>query len=201
MVGGMGRAALYLKVSPNGLWPAARSDLHADATAGHRAPLPVLSSPFPLSFLACPFTSFHFTAASAPFISLKTPSFAFLSLFVLAFSCSLVSLQRPLHFRTMPLTCISFNSSHSCFLSAPCFASPACIASSASSGMMLAMLGVLSSIRHPPKILVFGCCGEMLQKSLKPIRKSFAPYKGGPSIKRMRMVRAWSAAWGAQPYT
>ena len=25
MVGGMGRAALYLKVSPNGLWPAARS--------------------------------------------------------------------------------------------------------------------------------------------------------------------------------
>ena len=25
MVGGMGRAALYLKVSPTGLWPAARS--------------------------------------------------------------------------------------------------------------------------------------------------------------------------------
>ena len=70
--------------------------------------LPVLSSPFPLSFLACPFTSFHFTAASAPFISLKTPSFAFLSLFDLSFSCSLVSLQRPLHFRAMPLTCISF---------------------------------------------------------------------------------------------
>ena len=25
MVGGMGRAALYVKVSPNGLWPAAQS--------------------------------------------------------------------------------------------------------------------------------------------------------------------------------
>ena len=33
----------------------------------------------------------------------------------------------------------------------------------------------------------------MLQKSPKPIRKSFAPYKGGPSIKRMRMFCAWSA--------
>ena len=88
---------------------------------------------------------------SAPFISLKIPSFAFLSLFVLAFSCSFFSLQRLLHFRAMPLTCISFTSSHSCFLSAPCFASPACIASSASSGMMLAVLGVLSSIRHPQK--------------------------------------------------
>ena len=59
------------------------------------------------------------------------------------------------------------------------------------------MLGVLSSIRHPPKILVFrlvfGCCGEMLQKSPKPIRKSFAPYKGGPSPKRTRMVGAWSS--------
>ena len=53
------------------------------------------------------------------------------------------------------------------------------------------------SIRHPQKILVFGlvfgCCGEMLQKSPKPIRKSFAPYKGGPSPKRTRMVGAWSA--------
>ena len=197
MVGGMGRAALYLKVSPNGAWPAARSRPVAGFTRYATQPATGHSSPFPLSFLACPFTSFHFTAASAPFISLKTPSFAFLSLFVLAFSCSLVSLQRPLHFRAMPLTCISFTSSHSCFLSAPCFASPACIASSASSGMMLAMLGVLSSIRHPPKILVFGlvfgCCGEMLQKSPKRIRKSFAPYKGGPSIKRMRMFCAWSA--------
>ena len=33
----------------------------------------------------------------------------------------------------------------------------------------------------------------MLQKSLKRIRKSFAPYKGGPSIKSMRMVGACSA--------
>ena len=133
-----------------------------------------------------------------------TPSRSFISfpskfpgMFVLAFSCSLASLQRPPHFRAMPLTCISFTSSDSCFHSAPCFASPACIASSASSGMMLAMLGVLSSIRHPPKTLVFGlvfgCCGEMLQISLKPIRKSFAPYKGGPSIKRMRMFWSWSA--------
>ena len=55
MVGDMGRAALYLRVSPNGLWPAARSrpvaGLHADATqpaTGHLA-LPVLSLPFPVS--------------------------------------------------------------------------------------------------------------------------------------------------------
>ena len=67
--------------------------------------------------------------------------------------------------------------------------------------MMLAMLGVLSSIRHPLKMLVFGRCGEMLQKSPKPIHESFAPYKRGPSTKRMRMVRSWSAAWGARPYT
>ena len=53
------------------------------------------------------------------------------------------------------------------FPQAPCFASPACIASSASSGMVLAMLGVLSSIRHPLKMLVFGRCGEVLQKSSK----------------------------------
>ena len=82
---------------------------------------PVLSSPFPLSFLACPFTSFHFTAASAPFISLKTPSFAFLSLFDLSFSCSLVSLQRPLHSRAMSLTCISFTFQSLLFHFSPLF--------------------------------------------------------------------------------
>ena len=82
---------------------------------------PVLSSPFPLSFLACPFTSFHFTAASAPFISLKTPSFAFLSLFDLSFSCSLVSPQRPLHSRAMPLTCISFTFQSLLFPFSPLF--------------------------------------------------------------------------------
>ena len=51
------------------------------------------------------------------------------------------------------------------------------------------MLGVLSSIRHPLKMLVFGGCGEMLQKSPKPIRESFAPYKEGPA----QNVPAWSA--------
>ena len=30
------------------------------------------------------------------------------------------------------------------------------------------------------------------RKSPKPIRESFAPYKGRPSTKRMLMVRAWS---------
>ena len=50
------------------------------------------------------------------------------------------------------------------------------------------MLGVLSSIRHRHHLkilvfaLVFGRCGEMLQKSPKPIRESFAPYKGGPMV-------------------
>ena len=110
------------------------------------------------------------------------------SRFPSSFSCNSFDFHF-VHFQSPLFPCIS--------PSAPCFASPACIASSASSGMMLAMLGVLSSIRHPPKILVlglvFGCCGEMLQKSPKPIRKSFAPYKGGPSIKRMRMFCAWSA--------
>ena len=118
-VGGTGRPALYLKVGPPGLGlrpyhgprgltpPGGRIYTLTRHSRPPGTP-PVLSSPFPLSFLACPFTSFHFTATSAPFISLKTPSFAFLSLFDLSFSCSLVSLQRPLHFRAMPLTCISF---------------------------------------------------------------------------------------------
>ena len=43
----------------------------------------------------------------------------------------------------------------------PCI-SPASVASSASSGMMLAMLGVLSSIRHPPVCRRYK---EMLQKA------------------------------------
>ena len=54
---------------------------------------------------------------------------------------------------------------------------------------MLAMLGVLSSIRHPLKMFDFGRCGEMLQKSPKPIRESFAPYKEGPA----QNVPSWSA--------
>ena len=33
----------------------------------------------------------------------------------------------------------------------------------------------------PPKTLIFGRRGEMRQTTLKPIRKSFAPYKGGPA--------------------
>ena len=138
--------------------------------------------------LHCRFSSLHFLEDS--FIRIPFP-FRPCIFLQLGFS------PAPSSFSCNALTCISFTSSHSCFLSAPCFASPACIASSASSGMMLAMLGVLSSIRHPPKILVFGlvfgCCGEMLQKSPKPIRESFAPYKGGPSPKRTRMVGAWSA--------
>ena len=56
------------------------------------------------------------------------------------------------------------------------------------------MLGVLSSTRHPLKILVFGRCREMLQESLKPIRESFAPYKGGPSAKVLLMVRGMGRA-------
>ena len=143
---------------------------------------------FPDSFLACPFISF---AVSAPFISLKTPLFALLSLFVPAvpctflhlgvspapssFSCSSFDLH-VVHLQSLLVPCISH--------SAPCFALPACIASSASSGRMLAMLAALSSIRHPQKTLVFGRCGDMLQKSPKPIRKSFASYKSGPSAKR-----------------
>ena len=110
MVGGFGLRPDHVR------WPDLY--LHADATQpaiGHP------SRPFPLSFLACPFTSFHFTAAAAPFISLKTPSFAFLSLFDLSFSCSLVSLQRPLHFRAMPLTCISFTFQSLLFPFSPLF--------------------------------------------------------------------------------
>ena len=127
------------------------------------------------------FKTFGQSAVSAPFICLKTPLFAFLSLFVPAvpciflqlgfspvpssFSCNSFDLHF-VHFQSLLFPCIS--------PSAPCFTLPACIASSASSGMMLATLGVLSSIRHPPKTLVFGRRVEMLQKSPKPIRKSFA---------------------------
>ena len=50
------------------------------------------------------------------------------------------------------------------------------------------MLGVLSSTRHPLKMLVFRRCGEMLQKSLKPIRKSFAPHKEGTYVHVLLMV-------------
>ena len=41
MVGGMGRAALYLKVSPNGLWPAARSRPVAGLRAAAQCRRPV----------------------------------------------------------------------------------------------------------------------------------------------------------------
>ena len=41
MVGGMGRAALYLKVSPKGVWPAARSR----PVAGFKVCRPVLPTP------------------------------------------------------------------------------------------------------------------------------------------------------------
>ena len=67
--------------------------------------------------------------------------------------------------------------------------------------IILADAGNAGGVVHPLKMFVFGRCGEMLQKSPKPIRKSFASYKGGPSTKRMRMVRSCSAAWGARPYT
>ena len=94
-----------------------------------------------------------------------------------------------LPFRSLPVRfpCISLQ------FSAPCFASPACITSSASSGMMLAMLGVLSSIRHPIKILVFGLvfgrCGDMLQKSLEQSVNPSPLIRAGPA----QNVCSWSA--------
>ena len=145
-----------------------------------------LTVSWPLHFLHCRFSSLHFLEDS--FVRIPVP---FRSRCPVPFTfCPCIFLH--LGFSPFLFPCIS--------PLAHCFASPACISSSASSGMMLAMLGVLSSIRHPLKMFVFGRCGEMLQKSPKPIRKSFAPYKGGPSTKRMRMVRAWSAAWGARFY-
>ena len=141
------------------------ADLHADASqpATGRPALFVLSFPFPLipassrdlnfiSFIMqFPGISLHFLSLmSAPFISLNAPSLALLS-----FSCfsslhvssdslrSNFPLQRLLHAVSLafPFRFLQF--------SAPCFASLARIASSASSRIMLAMLGVLSSIRHP----------------------------------------------------
>ena len=61
------------------------------------------------------------------------------------------------------------------------------------SDSFLAMLGVLSSIRHPPKsarcVTLRGDATKMRESRLNP----FAPNKGGPSAKRTLMVRAWSA--------
>ena len=110
-----------------------------------------------------------------------------------------------LHFRFSPAPSASSRNSFHPFLRclhflAPCFASPACIASSASSRMMLVMLGVLSSMRRPPQknthtrfldlfLDATGRCYKNPRKSPKPTRKSFNPYKGGPSAKPMLIVR------------
>ena len=118
----------------------------------------------------------RFPSRSALFIFLHFGFFPFRSLLVTP-----VSLAFPLRF-------LQFSS--------PCFASPAYIASSASSGMMLAVLGVLSSIRQPPKTLVFGRRGEMRQTTLKPNHKSFAPYKGGQG-RAQRKTYAHSRRHGA----
>ena len=137
MVGGM-----YLKVSPAGL---ACGPITSGGriytlthTAGHRAPLPVLSFPFPPSPVSCRddlnFTSFaclpcqfpgmslHFRPLHCRFSSLSySHSFPFSfplsgsSRSARAFSCISVSLQCPLE-PAIPLTFISFTSSHSCFL-------------------------------------------------------------------------------------
>ena len=97
MVGGMGRAALYMKVSPNGLWPAARSrpvarfTRYATQPATGRLALPFVHLLFLYfqivpgfelrflclsdCFLTCPFTSF---ISSRP-ISRQFPAHPFIS--------------------------------------------------------------------------------------------------------------------------
>ena len=119
--------------------------------------------------------SLHFLPLHCRFSSLQAlhfPASRFLSPLPSSFSCNSFDFHF-VHFQSLLFPCIS--------PLAHCFASLACATSPASSGMMLAVLGVLSSFRHHPKILVFWRCGEMLQKSPKPIRESFAAYKGGCS--------------------
>ena len=131
------------------------SSLHFLEDSFIRIPFPFRSRcPVPFTFCPCIFLHLGFS---------PLPS---------SFSCNSFDFHF-VHFQSLLFPCIS--------PLAHCFASPTCTTSSASSRMMLAMLGVLSSFRHPPKILVFSRCGEMLQKSPKPIRESFAPYKGGPA--------------------
>ena len=134
--------------------------LTPEGRAGH-LDLAVLSLPFPLipifdsfavSVAVLPSVPFHVSFLHIPSFrsfssfSIISTCFRFLLRFPssdLAFACILASLQCPPQIRAIPLMSISWTSSHACFqFSAPCFASPACIASSASSGMMLAMLGV-----------------------------------------------------------
>ena len=81
-----------------------------------RIPFP-FRSPCPVPFTFCPCIFLHLGFSPMP-SSFACNSFDFHSV----------------HFQSLLFPCIS--------PSAPCFASPACIASSASSGMMLAMLGV-----------------------------------------------------------
>ena len=175
MVGGMGRTALYLKVSPAGLacGPITSGGRIYTLTRHSRPPgTPRSFISFPSKFpgmslhflpLHCRFSSLHFLEGSF----IRIPFFGF-SPAPSSFSCN----SFDFHFVHFPVT-------------APCFASPACIASSASSEMMLAMLGVLSSIRHPPKILVFGlvfgCCGEMLQKRLNQSANPSPLIREGPA--------------------
>ena len=126
------------------------------------------------------FPSFLFSFSWFPVNVSSFRQFSFISLQFL--SCSAMSLHFPSFLTSSPpFTHFSLHVPNS-------FG-----ASSASSTMMLAMLGVLSSRLR----------GEMPHKSLKiaqkssttpeQIRKPFAPCWGGHSAKRMRMVLAWSS--------
>ena len=187
MVRGVGRTAFFLKVSPAGL--ACGPITSCGQAAGHPFPLSLqvlliflnftsfarLPSQFPgmsLNFLPlhCRFSSLHFLEDSficTPFpfrfrCPGRSPSRA------LAFSCILVSLQRPPHFRAIPLTFILFTSPVSLhFLFSPLFRIAAKKRSFCDSA---------------------GRCYKIPPKSVKQIRKP-----GGPSAKRMRVVRSWSA--------
>ena len=163
-------------------------------TSGGRTPSrSLISFPcLPCSFLACPFTSFHFTAVSDSFIripfpfrsrcSLHFPASRFLSSALFIF----VQFLR-LAFRSLPVTPVSLH-----FPSAPCFASPACIASSASCRMMLALLGVLSSIRHHPKrsflYLFLGAARRCYKNRLNESAYPLPLIREGPAAHVLRMV-------------
>ena len=92
--------------------------------------------------------------------------------------------------------------------SAPCFASRACIASSASSGMMLAMLGVLSSTKHPQKNTCFwtrfwtphGDATKVLKNRLNQSTNPSPLLRAGPAQKRM-LTEGKPSGLGLRPIT
>ena len=127
----------------------------------------------------------HFTSLSVTSLQFSSMSLRFQEFQLVSFRY-----RSPVPFAFC--TCILHTSSHS-FSAISSFASPACIASFGSSGMMLVLLGVLSSIRHHLKSARFvtlrGDATKMLENRLNQSANPSPLIRAGPA----QNVCSWSA--------